>query len=538
VKASVGAVVAIAAFVALGAGISGQRVVPEPLPWQASIGPFTGNVTALAQSESGAIFALAGAELYRSTNDGATWIRCESQPVHQSGAAHFEPWLATADQRLYASGDPAGPVYVSIDECVTSRAVPPPPAASRTASEWMTVANGVLMAAYEDSLFALREESGAGRDRLGAWTQLSIPTGKRPRVSGRGEAMFLTLSQRLFRTTDRGATWQQLAADGPRFSYVVTGGTRLYAAASAGIWRSADGGETCDAGATWTATGVGGIPVTSLIAGSDAAFASMGDGSLWKSQDAGLTWSRIDARSSDPQSRSPWSVSFRRMILSGNRLLGMTDRELFASDDGGVTWSTSGLSHGITGVARVGGSWFVSTYAGVFRSTDLSNWTECSNGLQDPSVHAITATPSGDLIALQEFLTYRSADGCRSWWPVTRGRVFRMLDERPYRTWPILVSDEPFGIAVLGAGIAQLSLPDRKWIVRAEDSWITAVVRDPQGRYWLGTRAGVARLHADGSVWRVEGAGLEGSVSSLAIDPAGYLLAAIDRRGVFRARLQ
>jgi ligand-binding sensor domain-containing protein len=80
-------------------------------------------------------------------------------------------------------------------------------------------------------------------------------------------------------------------------------------------------------------------------------------------------------------------------------------------------------------------------------------------------------------------------------------------------------------------------VPDQKWIPRNDDSRINVSVRDSQGRYWLGTHAGVARLYTADAAWRIEGAGLEGRVTALAVDPAGYLLAAIDGRGVFRARL-
>ena len=100
-----------------------------------------------------------------------------------------------------------------------------------------------------------------------------------------------------------------------------------------------------------------------------------------------------------------------------------------------------------------------------------------------------------------------------------------------------LISDAKLGVVILGNGIAQLSVPDRKWIPRHDHSRINVSVRDSQGRYWLGTRAGVARLLTTGATWRIEGAGLEGPVTALAVDPAGYLLAAIEGRGVFRARL-
>jgi ligand-binding sensor domain-containing protein len=102
---------------------------------------------------------------------------------------------------------------------------------------------------------------------------------------------------------------------------------------------------------------------------------------------------------------------------------------------------------------------------------------------------------------------------------------------------PRLVSDRTLGTVILGDGIAQWSVPDRKWLVRAALPTVTAFAADGQGRYWLGTSEGVSYLSIEGAEWRSVPVGLEGRVSALAVAPEGYLLAAIEHRGTFRARL-
>jgi ligand-binding sensor domain-containing protein len=103
---------------------------------------------------------------------------------------------------------------------------------------------------------------------------------------------------------------------------------------------------------------------------------------------------------------------------------------------------------------------------------------------------------------------------------------------------PTLASDPALGIVALGTGIAQLSLTERRWTIRAESRHdITAFAKDDRGRYWLGTRGGVWRLSIGGSDWRLTPAGLDGDILAVAVDPDGYLLAAVASRGMFRARL-
>jgi ligand-binding sensor domain-containing protein len=200
----------------------------------------------------------------------------------------------------------------------------------------------------------------------------------------------------------------------------------------------------------------------------------------------------------------------------------------------------SGLSKGVTALVRpkdVKDTWFAGTFQGVFRSEDLTRWTECSSGLENGSIRDLIATPDGDLIALAAYgRLYRSQDGCRSWWPLTAPTP-RLVNVNVSRTPPLLASDDALGLVLFGDGIAQLSRDQRTWVVRATSPAITAFARDGQGRYWLGTHDGVSRLSVEEPAWKLIPAGLDGRISALAIDPDGYLLAAVDNRGMFRARV-
>jgi photosystem II stability/assembly factor-like uncharacterized protein len=583
---------------------SQQPGTAEPLQWQPAVGPFTGNAKALAESDSGTLFAYVNSEIYRSRDDGVSWTRCESQPSNRPGDLVFDRWLLASGRRLYASAASGGPMYVTDDECASSRAIPKPPGAD--SRRWhVTVVDGILVAALDGPTLFTSSDEG----RTWEQGQSPLPDGIEPRLVTRNGAVFLVLSRQLYRSNDPGRSWSRLAPDGPRFSWVVPGGEHVYAAASGGMWRSTDDGRTwarmfesgltaatatgsrvyvsvfnpgatarsVDGGNTWThgalplrlhsanalletrrgallaatgagiyrstdgafgwtATGMQGQHVRSLVAGRGRAYASVADASLWTSVDSGLTWSRVDwTRVDNPRrfdSATPLSPLF---IFDGTRVRGATNREFLASADAGISWSAAGLSKGVTALVRLRDTWFAGTWEGVFRSQDLAHWTECSSGLPVGSVSAMTATPSGDLIALDGSTLYRSQDECGSWWP---------LSSLPFRgsqgstAAPSLASDSAIGIAVFGAGVAQLSLTERKWTIRAESrNAITAFAKDDRGRYWLATRGGVLRLSTDGSEWRLTPAGLDGEISAVAVDPDGYLLAAVTGRGLFRARL-
>ena len=128
-------------------------------------------------------------------------------------------------------------MYVTDDDCQSSRPIPLPPGISDPPQN-ATAVDGVLIAAfYRGQLFTSSDD---GR----TWTSVAVPYGPLATDPRFARLVFLALSQRLLRSTDRGATWTQLAPDGPPFHDVVEGGTSFYATARGGIWRSRDSGHT------------------------------------------------------------------------------------------------------------------------------------------------------------------------------------------------------------------------------------------------------------------------------------------------------
>ncbi len=595
----------LGASVAANPLLSQQPETPAPLVWQLAAGPFTGNAKALAESESGALFASVNSEIYRSSDDGVSWTRCENQPFNRPGVQVLEPWLLTSGRRLYASAASPGPMYVTDDACTSFREIPSAPGGTRRRGH-VTVVDGVLIAAYDGPTLFTSSDEGE------TWEQGQSPVadGIAPRLTTRNGAVFLVFSQQLYRSNDHGRTWSRLATDGPRFHFVVPGGDSLYAAASYGIWRSSDDGiswtrlfesgltaatargsrvyvsvfnpgatarsvddgntwahvapplplhsanalletrrgtllaatrsgihRSTDQGTSWRSVGTLGQRVSSLVATRGRAYASVADASLWTSVDSGVTWSRVEWSRVDNARRfeSPGALS-SLFIVSATELRGATMREFLRSRDDGLTWSASGLSQGVNALIRLRDTWFAGTWQGVFRSEDLEHWNECSNGLPRGSIQALTATPDGDLLTIDGDALYRSQDECRSWAPLPAIFPFRDRDGMIPR--PMLVSDSGLGIVMLSTGVAQLSLTERKWNVRAESrNQITAFAKDDRGRYWLGTRGGLMRLSIDGSTWQLTPTGLEGDVSAVAVDPNGYVLAAVGGRGIFRTRL-
>jgi hypothetical protein len=282
---------------------------------------------------------------------------------------------------------------------------------------------------------------------------------------------------------------------------------------------------------------VQGRSVMSLATRKGRAYASMADGTLWTSEDSGLTWSRIDTTFTGIRPQFGWPYHFGQLfIIDDMQLRAGADREFLASGDGGRTWSVAGLSTGVTALVRLRDAWYAATWTGVFRSADLARWTECSRGLPPVGVvRSLITTPEGDLIAIQDHAAYRSQDDCRSWWPLSSS--IPPLGSGSYQTPLHAFSDSTIGIVVWGDGLAQWSATDGKWMVRMKTPFTNAFVRDERGRYWLGTGTGVSRLSIEGAEWRLVAAGLDGPIEALAIDPSGsgYLIAAIKDRGVFRA---
>jgi Bacterial Ig domain/Calx-beta domain/Domain of unknown function (DUF4214) len=269
------------------------------------------------------------------------------------------------------------------------------------------------------------------------------PTNPNVLYAGTGEGYFNGDSIRgagVFKTTDGGATWNQLlqTAASPNWYYVdrlaisPADNQVLLAATRSGVWRSADGGTTwsrrlttsfmfdvnfdpteaskaiasgdngtirysTDGGLTWNpATGISGsrIEVAYARSSPNIVYASVenGQGQVYKSTDGGQSYSLINGTSQHLQDQGWYDNALWVDPTNPNNIVvgGIT---LFRSTNGGANFSQIGSVHadqhiiieapGFDGVTNK--TVYFGNDGGIYRTTDINagfvNTTELNNNL-------------------------------------------------------------------------------------------------------------------------------------------------------------
>ncbi len=265
-------------------------------------------------------------------------------------------------------------------------------------------------------------------------------------------------------TTDGGATWSAVMGGISKKPYTTVSfspsdSNVAYTAnvpgpSRGGMWPPppAEIYRSDDAGATWTLTGAcytcGAIQTIAVEPGDPDVLWVAADGGLQVSQDRGASWSGnlldwVDWRSESGGGEYTIGVALRpddpRIILAAT-----SEKGLFRSTDGGVTWSesNSGLAtsmlHRLAFAASDPAVVYLSTHEGVYRSGDAGQtWTYRSTGLAYLFVNAIAVDPTDADIAYvgtaAEVNTthtkhynpgmhegqnlYKTTDGGRTWFP-------------------------------------------------------------------------------------------------------------------------
>lgn len=424
------------------------------------------------------------------------------------------------------------------------------------------------LAEGSDSTLFLSSDGGT------TWAMSSLPAGFRPyqpfAFDPRDPNVIYAVTENgLFETTDGGATWELLnsgltSADVSILAVGAEGAGNLYAGAAhnAGILKSSDSGMS------WRTvnSGLRAVSIGSLgVSQSAATLYAAGDTFLWKSADAGASWTtlRKDVDNSYQPAMAIDPRTPRTLYVAGTT-------GILKSADGGTSWDTVrpdtlgvlGLTidpqtpdtvYAALGETADGDCWYDITCRGLILKSVDAGETWVQSEVSGYYIGALAVDPlNPDTIYAGAFgenrrpappphsattpAVLKSRDGGANWTVVYSGET--------WAGWYLSVAIDPQNPRTLYAytpGILKSTDGGTNW--SALDTGIKTTVRamliDPQSpaTLYAGTSTGVFRSIDGGASWTAVNAGLTSrGVVSLAFDPhdPATLYAGTLGGGVFR----
>ncbi len=526
---------------------------------------------------SGTVYAaVAGAGVYRSEDDGGSWVAVNEGLPASAGAVTVAASVRTPG-RLYAGSELRG-VFSSADR----------------GSHWASSSKGMSLLvrglavdpAAPATIYAGALGGGVFRsaDTGESWTNVGLHDGQILQlaidpVSPRN--VYAATSQGLGASRDGGATWTTLGQKAPFVHVLVVdpSDARIAYAGASGtsLLKTTDGGET------WMNANTGLPPgsVLALTLGSDGTlYASPERSGVYASHDRGTTWARIpDGALAGQQVLSlasagdalyaatagggafisaggaSWVGSSNGLatprlshvaVNPANRAelwVSTFDATVFKSSDGGSSWTwvgyglTTSLVRSVTPDPSVPGRLFAATPDGVFVSLDGGAlWRASGSGLAGIDVNAVTIAAGVLFAATNGKGVYSSVDGGATWTPSNHGLT--NLDVRVVGAGTGAVY-----AATAGGGVARSSDGGLSWFgathAQLVDTFMLAVAVDPvtPSTIYAGTSgSGVLKSVNTGIDWSAVNNGLDHlSVLALAIDPEvpSTLYAGTSGGGVF-----
>ncbi len=348
--------------------------------WQPTSGPGGGDVRAFAVGLSGEIFAGLGngGGVYRSVDNGSSWVRCEGGLVGMSIMSLF-----MSGGQLYA-GTFGNGIYRSPDH----------------GKSWVKIDLG-----YSDiygSSFA-RYTDGAGHEYIFA------ATGGYGYISNWSNVV----SHGVFRSSDHGVTWKWVGTGLNSTSIdclLVTSAGVLAGDGLHGVYRSTDGGSS------WTEVWATTSPALSLCeTRSNVILAGLAYYGIYRSTDYGLTWA--SANSGLTQSKI-WSLA---VLPDGRTIAGTESGGLFCSTDAGLSWSAinNGLPPADVRVIALSTDNRIllglDTFGVLRTDPGGSSFVSANDGMNASTVYDLKSDAEKNLIAASGSGVFRSSDHGFNW---------------------------------------------------------------------------------------------------------------------------
>lgn len=370
--------------------------------------------------------------------------------------------------------------------------------------------SGLVFAGFQHSGYGLFRSTDRGR----TWAVVALP---RQSILGLalgadGRTVFAATPGELARSTDGGVTWLDVGPANGVFTFVETHPSRpglVFTRRDSLLFRSVDNG------ATWTNDPSWPFDVDTLAFGPGGVAYAGGGNSVWKSLDAGRTWSPTNQGL--PPGARVWALEVDpktpRIVYAG---LPQNRRSLFKSTDGGATWKPSQRGLAVDGkpvqavqdiaLDPVDPS-IVFAVAGysLFRSGNQGrDWTRLGP-LPGLLVNDLEPTRYGLLAATQAGV-YLSRDRGLTWQPRTAGLLATSISA--------LVMDTHTPPRLLAAdarsGIFRTPHRGRPWTrlpFDVEERYLTPrpLAVDPENPrvLYAGTLEGVAKSVDDGRTWTI-----------------------------------
>jgi photosystem II stability/assembly factor-like uncharacterized protein len=258
------------------------------------------------------------------------------------------------------------------------------------------------------------------------------------------------------------------------------------------------------------------------------------------SSDQGATWMHS----------GPDSIPALAIARHPNRtlFLGTLQHGIWSSTNGGSNWSQCGLSSADVSAITVDDSGYVlagTRTSGIFRSTDNGlSWSQQLNTSRE--VEAIIVAPNGGIFAGTDWGVFRSTDNGSNWTRVFSNNfeifgphaMARGLSGAVYAGFTF--SGIYYGCSI---GVAASTNGGDDWTREFVSSfwsddclYIRAIVVNHSGALFAGSSRGVVRSTDGGTTWQQVRSGLtDTTVTSLGVNPQGYIFAGTTTGGVYRS---
>lgn len=363
------------------------------------------------QGKSNVLVASDRTALFRSTNGGIGW-----DSIAAFGPNSYMMDVDADGAYIYGlSTGEAGTILrrMHADSTQWSNAVATYP--STNIASRMEVADGVITIYYFNDGIFRSSDAGATWDQVntGLPTQSFIMND----LIATHKGLFASTTHGVYKL--KGETWQRVLAQ--RDAQLATtnseGVGELWAATASGVLSGGDDGET------WTAVnaGLNVHSIKNIVAVGNAILAAAPAG-IFRSTNEGMAWEQTVA------------TPILQMVADGNTVLALHENYgtpgLSRSSDGGITWTaaTTNLPEpllDLTGIAAADGVFYLSSgnggSVGVWRSTDgCATWQRASAGLpanddQTPVPINAIAAQGTSVIAVTASAAYWSGDAGASW---------------------------------------------------------------------------------------------------------------------------